>query len=84
MAVSDTGYTNDEIALSWLEHFDRCSTKKQVGRKRLLLMDNHTSHQTHEFLVYAREKGILLYYLPPHATHFLQPLDVVVFQPYKH
>lgn len=83
-AVSDTRYINDEIALSWLEQFDKCSAMKQVGRKGLLLMDNHISHQTFEFLKYAREKGILLYYLPPHATHFLQPLDVVIFQPYKH
>lgn len=84
MAVSDTGYCNDEIALAWLKHFDRFSAARQVGRKRLLLLDNHVSHATAEFLYYARERGIIPYYLPPHTTHFLQPLDVVVFQPYKH
>ena len=26
---------------------------------------------------------IWLYGLPPHTSHILQPLDVVVFQPYK-
>jgi hypothetical protein len=25
-----------------------------------------------------------LFFLIPHTTHHLQPLDVVVFQPYKH
>jgi hypothetical protein len=28
--------------------------------------------------------GITPFGFPPHTTHILQPLDVVVFQPYKH
>ncbi len=27
---------------------------------------------------------IILFTLSPHSTHFLQPLDVVCFQPFKH
>ena len=27
---------------------------------------------------------IILLRLPPHSTHFLQPLDVVIFQQWKH
>jgi len=84
MAISDSGYTNDEISLAWLKHFDKFSAKRQTGAWRLLLLDNYGSHATKELLDYSDEHKILLYFLPPHATHFLQPLDVVVFQPYKH
>ena len=38
----------------------------------------------YEFLDYCEKNKIVLFCLPPHATHLLQPLDVVVFQPYKH
>jgi len=84
MAVSESGYTNDEISLAWLKHFDQFSARRQAGAWRLLLLDGYGSHATKEFLDYCDEHRILLYVLPPYATHFLQPLDVVVFQPYKH
>ena len=28
MAVSESGYTNDEIALDWLQHFNKCTAAK--------------------------------------------------------
>lgn len=31
LAVSDSGYSNDEIGIQWLEHFDKCSWKKRKG-----------------------------------------------------
>lgn len=46
-------------------------------------MDGHGSHCTREFIEYAQEKHIQLFVIPPHSTHFLQPLDVVIFQPFK-
>ena len=47
-------------------------------------MDNHESHETAEFLKLANDNHILPYLLIPHLTHCMQPLDVGVFQPYKH
>ncbi len=37
-----------------------------------------------EFEAFCREHRILFFTLPAHTTHLLQPLDVVLFQPYKH
>ena len=50
----------------------------------MLLLDNHGSHLTYEFIKFADEHGIVLFTLPPHTTHFLQPLDGLPFQVYKH
>ena len=47
-------------------------------------MDNHESHETSEFLKLANNNHILPYPLIPYLTHCMQPLDVGVFQPYKH
>jgi hypothetical protein len=58
--------------------------KSTVGAKRLLLLDGYGSHHTLEFVNYCDENGIIPFAFPPHTTHILQPLDVVVFQQYKH
>lgn len=84
LATSDSGYSNDVLALEWLKHFDKQSSKRQKGRFRLLIMDGYGSHLTYEFWKYATQKDIILFRLPPHSTHFTQPLDVGLFQPMKH
>jgi hypothetical protein len=54
------------------------------GTRRLLLFDGFDSHCTKEFLEVLEENKITPYRLPAHTSHFLQPLDVGCFQPYKH
>ena len=82
--MSDSGYSNDEISLEWLEHFDKHTRKKQKGAWRMLIMDGAESHIYSEFVRVCYSKNILSFHLPPHTTHLLQPLDVVCFQPLKH
>ena len=84
LAVSSTGYSNDQLAYDWLEHFDRYSSRTQLGVWRVLILDGFGSHFTYEFWRYAEEKKIALFVLPPHSTHLTQPLDVGCFQPFKH
>ena len=47
-------------------------------------MDNHGSHLTYNFIEYCEQHNILLYTLPPHTSHILQPLDGKPFQQYKY
>uniref|UniRef100_A0A8H7K2R3 HTH CENPB-type domain-containing protein n=1 Tax=Bionectria ochroleuca TaxID=29856 RepID=A0A8H7K2R3_BIOOC len=84
VAVAETGYSNDELALSWLQHFNEYSRKGQVGAKRLLLIDGHGSHHAAQFIEFCDNNGIIPFGMPSNLTHLLQPLDVCVFQPYKH
>ena len=51
---------------------------------KLMLMDNHGTHCTPEFIKLANENHIRPLLLIPHLTHCMQPLDVGVFQPYKY
>jgi DDE superfamily endonuclease len=84
IAHSSSGYSNDDINLAWIKHFDRSTRARQYGTHRLLLLDGFTSHIEYDFVRYTKENQIILFALPPHTTHFLQPLDVVCFQPLKH
>jgi len=81
--TSDTGYSNDDLAIDWLHHFIRCTRGKRKGRWILLIIDGFGSHMTLEFLDLATNNDIILFKLPPHSTHITQPLDVGVFQAYK-
>lgn len=50
---------------------------------RLLILDGHGSHLTGAFITYALDHKIVILQLPPHTSHFLQPLDVGVFAQMK-
>jgi DDE superfamily endonuclease len=84
LAVSETGYTNDMLSYQWLEHFNDQTEEKARGQNRLLVMDGHGSHLTKEFMDFYYKHKICPFLLPPHSTHLLQPLDVGVFQSFKH
>ena len=47
----------------------------------LLIYDGHGSHTILDWITLACANNIILYYLPPHTTHRLQPLDVGCFGP---
>jgi hypothetical protein len=84
ISSSPSGWTNNDLGLSWLKQvFDR-STKEKAGRSyRLLILDGHGSHLTMDFIEYCDRNRILLAVYPPHSTHTLQPLDVVMFKPFS-
>jgi hypothetical protein len=84
VGLSKSGYAIDTLSLEWLKHFDLHSAKRQVGAWTLLIFDGYGSHCTLEFWEYCDSKKIICFALPPHTSQDLQPLDVVVFQPYKH
>ncbi|KAH7563685.1 hypothetical protein BM1_00732 [Bipolaris maydis] len=81
-ATSDSGWSNNELGVSWLKQvFDRQTKDKAKRDYRLLLLDGHGSHITPDFIDYCDSHRILLAVLPPHSSHRLQPLDVVMFKP---
>jgi hypothetical protein len=81
--LSDSGFSNSELALRWLEHFAK-HTAPHDENPKVLLLDSHVSHTNHDFIIAAAEYNIIIYTFPSHLTHILQPLDVGIFQPYKH
>lgn len=79
---SPTGWLNNDLGLAWLEQvFNRYTTAKARRGWRLLILDGHGSHITADFIDFCDTNRILLAIFPPHSTHSLQPLDVVLFSP---
>ena len=80
--LSDLGYSNRQLAVQWLQNFIEHTAPHEDTK--VILLDSHISHTSDDFVIMAREHNILIYAFPLHLTHVLQPLDVGVFQPYKH
>jgi hypothetical protein len=83
IATTQNGWTNNETGLEWLKHFDEHTINRSVGQYRLLILDGHESHRSADFEAYCKEKKIITLYMPAHASHLLQPLDVGCFGPLK-
>ena len=79
---SSNGWTECSLFLKRLQHFvqvTRCSKESP----QLLIMDVHASRKSLEGIIYARDNGITMITLPPHATHKMQPLDRTFFKSLK-
>ena len=85
IALSDNGWTSNELGLAWLSEVFEPNTKpRTVGTHRLLILDGHNSHANPEFDQFRSDRSIITLCMPPHSSHLLQPLDVGCFSPLKH
>jgi hypothetical protein len=81
-SYSESGWSNDDLGLAWLKEVFHKQTKEKARREyRLLILDGHGSHLTMDFINFCNKQKIILVVFPPHATHTLQPLDVVLYGP---
>jgi hypothetical protein len=80
IGVSDNGWTDDILGLTWLKQvFEKHSAHRTRGVYRLLILDGHGSHLTPEFDLFCAEHSIITLCMPPHSSHLLQPCDVSFF-----
>ena len=80
-AKSESGWIDTELFITW---FKQIFLKFAVPQRPLLLLiDGHKSHMGLELVDLCRENNVILFCLPPHTTHALQPLDVSVFKSLK-
>ncbi|XP_035696853.1 tigger transposable element-derived protein 2-like [Branchiostoma floridae] len=80
-ASSESGYINKELFEQW--YFKIFLPHCHKERPILLVLDQHGSHLSLKVLMSAMEEKIVIYGLPPHTSHFTQPLDVTVFSVLK-
>ena len=74
VAVSDNGWTTDQLGVEWVKHFNQHTAARTAGVYRLLVLDGHSSHATPEFDQYCADNKIITLCMPPHTSHLLQPL----------
>ncbi|VEN54906.1 unnamed protein product [Callosobruchus maculatus] len=65
-----------KFMLPWLQ-------KRQVKFPVILFLDGHKSHLSLQLSRFCSQNEIIVYCLPPNATHMMQPCDVSIFRPLK-
>jgi len=79
-AVSKKGWTDNPMAMHCVkEVYDPISRICCLGRKRLLILDEHASHINYTILSYCDVNNIIVFCLPAHLTHLLKPHDDGLF-----
>jgi hypothetical protein len=83
--TSENGFISDEIAIEWLKHFilHTNSSTNSLQEWKLLLMNQHGSHCTPEFIRLANDHHIRSFSFISHLIHCMQSLNVEIFHPYK-
>lgn len=88
---SDSGYMNHEIMIHYITTILApyiVNQRKRIGENSspcVLIMDNLKSHYTQEVRnVFDNINDLHIIFLPPHTSHFLQPLDLSFFGIFKH
>ena len=74
--ITESGWMEEHAFYAWICHFVK--NVEHVPRPILLLYDGHGSHVSYRILRKAVENGITILKLPPHTSHVLQPLDMLV------
>lgn len=74
---TESSMMNTDVFFEWVQHF--CTELPTGGGKHVLFLDGHVSHISLETVEYADEHNVLIFQLPSHASHMVQPLDLVAF-----
>ncbi|XP_071952888.1 uncharacterized protein [Antedon mediterranea] len=83
-AKSKTGYINSEIFFEYLSnHFLPYVKSLHVYFPIVLFVDGHSAHLNIDTAEFCVKEKIILYCLPSHSSHLMQPLDVAVYKSLK-
>jgi hypothetical protein len=74
---------NNVLGLEFIKFFHKETAHLEDEGPRLLHVDCHASHINLPLIDFARDHNIVVFGYPPHTTHLLQGLDVVLFSPFK-
>ena len=85
LRMSDSGWIKDSLITEWGYNFIRfLRLKASLDKKHLLILDGHTTHSLNlEFIETMKKNNIILWCIPAHTSHVLQPLDKNVFSSLK-
>jgi len=75
--VSETGWSNTEVFEDYIKgHLTKYLPTRKSDDYVLVLYDGHISHVSLSLILWAKQRNIILFVLPPHCSHILQPLDI--------
>jgi hypothetical protein len=82
VSMSKSGYITVEIFHDFIKHF--FSRKPQGDKPNILLHDGRYTHESDpDTLQYALDNNVIMISIPPHISHYIQPLDRSFFRSLK-
>lgn len=77
----ESGWMQKHIFVAWFKRFV-AFTNPTAENPVLLLLDGHATHtKSLDLVLLARQHHVVIVCFPPHCTHRMQPLDVVLMAP---
>ncbi|KAG5866406.1 hypothetical protein JTB14_004562 [Gonioctena quinquepunctata] len=84
LGKSDSGWMRSDVFFEYVANgLNNWLSREGIHRLVLFLVDGHRFHMSLDLGRFCDENSIILYALPPNATHLLQPADVSVFKTLK-
>ena len=83
VSQTGSGWSNSQIFIDFLKNHFLKFVQSDPDQYKLIIYDGHKSHVNPQVAEWAREHKIILFVLPPHCSHVLQPLDVSCFGPFQ-
>ena len=80
--VCESGFMNEDLIIDYIDKVVE-PYSQMIGKKLLLIWDQHESHKTPLVKNYLRSLGHKFLYVPARGTDYLQPLDVSINKPFK-
>ena len=81
-AKSANGWIDSHIFYSWMKEAF-IPAVADLDKPVILFMDGHKTHTSLDVSELCRNHNIILYTLPSHASHVVQPLDLTTFKRLK-
>ncbi|XP_061196712.1 uncharacterized protein LOC133204990 [Saccostrea echinata] len=82
--MTPSGWSNSEVFRSYMKnHFLKYVQGRDQSATILALYDGHRSHISLDLIDWAKNNNVILFVLPPHCSHILQPMDVGCFGPFQ-
>lgn len=72
-----------ELFVEWASWFVEASGAVSDGQRRVLFLDNHQSHLSHEAREILKKYNVQVVAMHPHTTHVFCVLDVAIFATFK-
>jgi len=84
VTCTESGWSNSEVFKTYLEdHLLKYLPERSPSSPVIVLYDGHQSHINLGIIDWAKSQNIILFILPAHTSHVLQPLDVDCFGPFE-
>ena len=81
--VTETGWSNSAVFRAYLEDHILKFVPVRDDQPVMLLLDGNKSHVSVGLVEWAKLKNIILFILPAHTSHILQPMDVGCYGPFQ-